>query len=242
MKRNNCSVSTRLAPLTPMIGDLLVEDPRQLGAGVAASRCSRHHDPASHAHAAQTVLPRRFADGLDDEVDRRRQARTGLNCLVRTQLQRRRRLSAERLVTITRSPAARASAIAAVATPPPAPWISTVSPGSAPPRVNSMRNAVVQATVMQPASSIVMNVGFGTRLRTGTIVCSAKAPGNRSEIERPVGVERFVAVAGVGIAERAGDDHLVAVLVPPGDVATENHRELIGAHARRRASTTGRAC
>jgi hypothetical protein len=49
------------------------------------------------------------------------------------------RLSSERLVAQTRIPAWRPSAMSAVATPPPAPWTSTVEPGRTLPRVKSMR-------------------------------------------------------------------------------------------------------
>ncbi len=49
------------------------------------------------------------------------------------------RLSSERLVTHIRTPAAAPSTVSAVATPPPAPWTSTVIPGTTPPRVNSIR-------------------------------------------------------------------------------------------------------
>ena len=49
------------------------------------------------------------------------------------------RLASSRLVARTRSPAARARVITAVATPPPAPWTSTVSPAFSSPRVNSIR-------------------------------------------------------------------------------------------------------
>ena len=49
------------------------------------------------------------------------------------------RLPSSRLVASTRSPAARARVIRAVATPPPAPWIRTVSPALRSPRVKSIR-------------------------------------------------------------------------------------------------------
>ena len=49
------------------------------------------------------------------------------------------RFSSERLVTHTRAPAALASTTSAVATPPAAPWTSTVIPGTTWPRVNSIR-------------------------------------------------------------------------------------------------------
>jgi hypothetical protein len=48
-------------------------------------------------------------------------------------------LAASRLVTHTRRPAWRARTIAALATPPPAPWISTVSPGRTAAFTNSIR-------------------------------------------------------------------------------------------------------
>jgi hypothetical protein len=51
----------------------------------------------------------------------------------------RRPFSSEREVAQTRTPAARPSAITAVATPPPAPWTRTVIPGLTAPRVNSIR-------------------------------------------------------------------------------------------------------
>ena len=49
------------------------------------------------------------------------------------------RLASERLVTHIRTPAALPSTVRAVATPPPAPWTSTVIPGVTRPRVKSMR-------------------------------------------------------------------------------------------------------
>jgi hypothetical protein len=49
------------------------------------------------------------------------------------------RLFSSRLVTHTRSPPWRASTTAALATPPPAPWISTVWPGATPALTNSIR-------------------------------------------------------------------------------------------------------
>ena len=49
------------------------------------------------------------------------------------------RLASSRLVTHTWKPIASASWIAAVATPPPAPWMSTVSPTRSPDFVASMR-------------------------------------------------------------------------------------------------------
>ena len=49
------------------------------------------------------------------------------------------RLASSRLVTQVRMPAVLASTIRAVATPPPAPWTSSVEPGLTSPRVNSIR-------------------------------------------------------------------------------------------------------
>ena len=143
---------------------------------------------------------------------------------------RARRLSAERLVTMTRNPAARASAAAAVATPPPAPWISTVSPGSAWPRVKSMRYAVVHATVMHPASAIVMNAGFAQHVAHRHDGVRGKRPGETLRHQSPVRVERLVSAARIGIAERSADNDFVATFIPAGDVAAEHHRELVGTH------------
>ena len=91
------------------------------------------------------------------------------------------RLVSSRLVTSTRSPAARPSTIAAVATPPPAPCTSTVSPGLSSPRVKSIRYAVSQAVGRQAASAKDSDAGLGTTLRRGTATRSAIAPWWRSE-------------------------------------------------------------
>ena len=65
---------------------------------------------------------------------------------------------------------------AAVATPPPAPWTSTVSPALSSPRVKSIRYAVSQAVGRQAASSKDSDAGFGTTLRRGTATLSANVP------------------------------------------------------------------
>ena len=84
-------------------------------------------------------------------------------------------------MTQIRSPAVRASAISAVATPPPAPWISTVSPGRRPDWVKSIRYAVSQAVGKQAASAKLSSAGLSTRLAGGTRSRVANVPGNRSE-------------------------------------------------------------
>src|SRR5664280_2096787 len=93
----------------------------------------------------------------------------------------RRRLSSSRLVAYTRNPAARASAIAAVATPPPAPCTSTLPPGGTPALVNSIRYAVSHAVGRQAASAHDIPGGLGTRLRRGTATTSANVPAWISE-------------------------------------------------------------
>ena len=90
-------------------------------------------------------------------------------------------MSSARAVTHTRIPAAPASTIAAVATPPPAPWTNTVMPGLAPPRVNSIRYAVSHAVGRQAACSKLSSGGLGRRLRRGTVTRSANVPGVRSD-------------------------------------------------------------
>ena len=97
------------------------------------------------------------------------------------------RLASSRLVTSTRSPAARPSTIAAVATPPPAPCTRTVSPGRSSPRVKSIRYAVSHAVGRQAASAKDSEAGFGTRLRRGTATRSAIAPWCRSDSSERLG-------------------------------------------------------
>ncbi len=66
--------------------------------------------------------------------------------------------------------------ITAVATPPPAPCTSTVSPARSSPRVNSIRYAVSQAVGRQAASSKDSDAGFGTTFARGTATLSANVP------------------------------------------------------------------
>ena len=74
------------------------------------------------------------------------------------------------------------SRIAAVATPPPAPWTSTDWPGRNAARVNNIRYAVRYAVGRQAASANENDSGFGTRLRDGTAIRGAIVPGTpRSE-------------------------------------------------------------
>ena len=68
------------------------------------------------------------------------------------------------------------SAISAVATPPPAPCTSTVSPGLQPPWTKSIRYAVSQAVGRHAASSKLRLAGFGMTLPFGTVTRSAKVP------------------------------------------------------------------
>ena len=86
------------------------------------------------------------------------------------------RLSSERDVAHTRSPAARPRTISAVATPPPAPCTRIVEPGTTAARVNSIRYAVSHAVGRQAASANDSSAGFGTRLRRGTATRSANVP------------------------------------------------------------------
>ena len=85
--------------------------------------------------------------------------------------------SGEREVTQTRKPAWRASGTSAVATPPPAPCTSTVSPGCSPDAVNSIRYAVSQAVGRQAASTKSRPAGRLTRFLAGTRTSSASVPG-----------------------------------------------------------------
>ena len=96
-------------------------------------------------------------------------------------------LAASRLVTHIRNPAALPNCTSAVATPPDAPWTSTVSPSEIPPLVKSIRYAVSQAVGRQAACSHERPVGFGTTLRAGTRTCSAKVPGWSSERSERLG-------------------------------------------------------
>ena len=85
--------------------------------------------------------------------------------------------------------------MSAVDTPPPAPWTSTVPPGASPDWVNSIRYAVSQAVGRQAASVHDSSGGFGTRLRRGTMTCSARVPWCCSESSVRFGVERLVAAS-----------------------------------------------
>lgn len=86
------------------------------------------------------------------------------------------RFASSRLVAHIRYPAARPSMTSAVATPPPAPWTSTVPPGATPDLVNSIRYAVSHAVGRQAASRKLRPAGFGSRLRVGTATRSASVP------------------------------------------------------------------
>ncbi len=86
------------------------------------------------------------------------------------------RLVSSRLVAKTRRPAAAPRTIAAVATPPPAPWTRTLSPGRTPALVKSIRYAVSQAVGRQAASSKESSFGLGRTFQVGTVTCSAKVP------------------------------------------------------------------
>ena len=86
------------------------------------------------------------------------------------------RFRSERLVTHIRTPAALPSTVSAVATPPPAPWTSTVIPGVTPPRVNSIRYAVSHAVGRHAACSNDSSDGLGSTLRLGT--ATRCAPGS----------------------------------------------------------------
>ena len=76
-----------------------------------------------------------------------------------------------------RMPAALPSTVRAVATPPVAPWTSTVEPGGIAPRVNSIRYAVSHAVGRHAASSNDSSGGLGTRFQLGTATFSANVPG-----------------------------------------------------------------
>ena len=133
------------------------------------------------------------------------------------------RLASSRLVASTFRPPARARMISAVATPPPAPCTSTVSPALSPPWVKSIRYAVSQAVGRQAASSKDSEAGLGIRLRP------ARPPGRR---RCPGGARRAASASGRGsrrrsrrVADDGVHDDLVAVLVDPGGVAAEDHRQ-----------------
>ena len=86
------------------------------------------------------------------------------------------RLASSRLVARTRNPPARANAISAVDTPPPAPWMRTVSPAFRPERTKSIRYAVSQAVGRQAASSKLNDAGLGIRFERGTVTRSPNVP------------------------------------------------------------------
>ena len=121
-------------------GHLAVEDARQFAAvcprAVVAPAVTIRPPGRNRA---QAVLPGGRADGVDDDVDGLAQALARGEGSWAPSSRARRRFSSERLVMMTCNPAARAMAMAAVATPPPAPWMSTRSPGCAWPRVKRSR-------------------------------------------------------------------------------------------------------
>jgi hypothetical protein len=80
-------------------------------------------------------------------------------------------------VTITRAPIRRAIASAASATPPPMPWISTVSLGCSRPRLVSIRHAVRNVSGNAAASAHDWCAGRRPRLTAGTFTNSANVPG-----------------------------------------------------------------
>src|ERR1051325_823048 len=67
--------------------------------------------------------------------------------------------SFEPAVTITRRPASLPSVVAAVPTPLPPPWTSSVSPALARASSNTLRNAVRNTSGIAPASSFAQRVG-----------------------------------------------------------------------------------
>ena len=80
-------------------------------------------------------------------------------------------------MTQTRNPAREPSTVNAVATPPPAPWTSTVSPGVTAAALNSIRYAVSQAVGRHAASAKLSSAGLSIRLLAGTRTWVAKVPG-----------------------------------------------------------------
>ncbi len=163
--------------------ELEEEDPGELGVvELGPRRRARRDDPAARTQRPDRVRPGRPTHGLHDGVDLLGQPGAGLEHLVGADLERLRALVlvAARDQHSQHRPA-RASTITAVATPPPAPCTSTVSPGFSPPRVNSIRYAVSQAVGRQAASSKESDAGLGTTLCRGTATRSAKVPWWRSE-------------------------------------------------------------
>ena len=73
------------------------------------------------------------------------------------------------------------AAISAVATPPPAPWTSTVPPGCTPDLVKSMRYAVSHAVERHAAVANDIAAGLGTTLPVGTRTFSASVPSCSSD-------------------------------------------------------------
>ena len=134
------------------------------------------------------------------------------------------RLPSSRLVANTVSPPARASAISAVATPPPAPWTSTVSPALSPPCVKSIRYAVSHAVGRQAASSNDSDAGLGTTLDRGTATRSANVPWWRSDSSDRFGSSVSSPVQS-GPLMTAWTTTSRAVLVDPGRVAAQDHRQ-----------------
>ncbi len=123
----------------------------------------------------------------------------------------------------------------AVATPPPAPCTSTESPAFSPPWVKSIRYAVSHAVGRQAASSKLSEAGFGTTLPRGTATLSANVPWCRSLSSERRGSKVSSPRPG-RVGDHRVDDDLVAVLVEPGRVAPEDHRQglLAQAHAAQR--------
>ena len=189
----------------------------------------------------ERVVPGRLADGLHDGVDPLGQPRARLERVVRARAPAPAPAWPRRgWWRSTRSPPARASTIAAVATPPPAPCTSTVSPACSPPRVNSIRYAVSHAVGRQAASAKDSSAGFGTRLRRGTATCSASVPVVHLGQQRAPRVERLVAAAGTGSPITACTTTSLPVLVDARRVAAEDHRQPVRRDADALAATTGR--
>ena len=138
------------------------------------------------------------------------------------------RLASSRLVAQTRSPRGAAERDRAVATPPPAPCTSTVSPGSQPGlgeehpvgRQPGGRQAGGLLEGQRGRLGTTLRRGHGDLLGEGALVRSESSDRFGSRVSSPPPGR---------VADHGVHDDLVAVLVDAGGVAAEDHRQLVRA-------------
>ena len=120
-------------------GELVGDDRQEVQWHVESCRAADRHQRPAAGERRQAVRPGVCANAVDDCGHLSWQRLVGSEGAVGTKCLRQARPSCVRLVTQTSKPAARPSWMRAVAMPPVAPWISTVSPARRPDLVKSAR-------------------------------------------------------------------------------------------------------